>query len=134
MRNYLTPFSRFNMLDDFFNNRESFLDRGLTKHGGNYNIIRKNSEVYQIVLNVAGFRKEDVEITFEGNIITIKGSTRHEDTKDYIYQGFSSSFQNSFSIEEGSEVLGAEIKDGMLAIDIKEKKTIANQSQRIAIK
>ncbi|MCL2566814.1 MAG: Hsp20 family protein [Alphaproteobacteria bacterium] len=134
MKNSLTPFSRLdNLIDEFFNDRMSFFDRGFQR-AGYYNIVRKNDEIYQIVLNVAGFKKEDIEIIFEGDMLTIRGSVRQEQNQDrYIYQGFSSTFHNSFSIGENAEILDATVQDGMLIIDIFDKKQITHAT-RIAIK
>lgn len=145
MKNYLTPFSRVDsIIDDFFNDRTSIFDRGffdrnsmISSRGvGNYNLVKVSDDVYQIVLNVAGFKKEDIEITHDGEILTIKGSiSQSKDNKDnYIYQGFSSSFHNSFSIGADAEILKAEVKDGMLVIDVKDNKRITSQPKKISIK
>lgn len=141
MKNHLTPFFRVDsMIDEFFNDRKSFLDgiffdRSFTKGVGSYNIVKVSDNVYQIVLNVAGFKREDIEITHDGDMLIIKGAVSKSDDKDkYIYQGFSSSFHNSFSIGSEAEILGAEIKDGMLVIDIKDNKRITSLPKKIAIK
>ena len=136
MKNFLTPFSRFDsMIDEFFNDRISLFDKGFNTRSGSYNIIKKSDEVYQIVLNIAGFKKEDIDMTVEGDMLIIKGSIKQEQNKDkYIYQGFSSTFYNSFLIGKDAEILNAEVKDGMLVIDVKDHKQVTNQAKRIAIK
>jgi molecular chaperone IbpA len=135
MRNYLTPFSRIDsMIDDFFNDRTSIFDRA-NRLSGNYNVIKISDDIYQIALNVAGFNREDIEVIHDEDVLIIKGSVSQAKDKDkYIYQGFSSSFHNSFSIGRDAEILNAEIKDGILIIEIKDYKHISNQPKKIFIK
>ncbi len=133
MKNFLTPFSRFDsIIDEFFNDKFSF--GSFNTRSGNYDIIRKSDSVYQIILNIAGFQKEDIDITVEGDTLMVRGSIQQEQNKDkYIYQGFSSNFYNSFFVGADAEILNAEVKDGMLIIDIEDHKHIENHVKRISI-
>lgn len=119
------------MFSRFFNGFEhpfSMLDNRLHS---NYNIKKLKDNEYSINLNVAGFNKEDISISLDKDTLVIRGDNHLEQKDDeYIYQGFSSSFSNSFSLSGDSEVKDAYIKDGILTIiikeNIKENKNVKN--------
>ena len=121
----LTAFSSPLLLG--FDEVERSLDR-LAKTAGDgyppYNIERlpkaeERGEVIRIVLAVAGFARDELEIVIEENELTVRGRQREEEARTYLHRGIAArQFQRTFVLAEGIEVLGAGLKDGLLSIDL----------------
>ena len=134
---YLKPIrtnSMFSLFDDFFA-RDSFFKDSFHTIGSSYNIEKLGLDSYRLSINVAGFRKDEISLSLDNGYLTIEGKHKLEKKEsDYIHRGFASEFCNSFSIEEGSEVLDAYVADGILHVDIKVKKPLHKSPQNIAIR
>ena len=120
--NSLRPFSIG--FDDMFDQFESMLgDGGLVKNNyPPYNIRKAGKDKYAIELAIAGFNKNDVEVEFEDNLLTVKtkkiDKTVEKDGDEIIHKGISQrSFSRSFTIADDVKVDGAELKDGLLTIN-----------------
>ena len=121
--NSLRPFSIG--FDNMFDQFESLLgDGGLSTQSNYppYNIIKAGKDKYAIEVAVAGFNKDDVEVEFEDNLLTVKtkkvDKTVEKDGDEIIHKGISQrSFSRSFTIADDVKVNGAELKDGLLTIN-----------------
>ena len=110
-----------------FDQVERTLDR-LAKTAGDgyppYNIERlpktvEHGEIIRIVLAVAGFAREELEIVIEENELTVRGRQADEEARTYLHRGIAArQFQRTFVLAEGIEVRGASLKDGLLSIDL----------------
>lgn len=87
-----------------------------------YNIERiehGDVEMLRITLAVAGFAKENLEIATEDNQLVIRGRQTDEVEREFLHRGIASrQFQKAFVLADGMRVLGAELKNGLLAIDL----------------
>ena len=88
-----------------------------------YNIerlIRDGAEVLRITLAVAGFSIDDLEISTEDSQLVIRGRQMEDDTpRDFLHRGIAArQFQKAFVLADGMRVLGAELKNGLLSIDL----------------
>ncbi len=89
-----------------------------------YNIERIAAEGNQperlrITLAVAGFSRDDIEVTQEESQLWIRGRQREDKTRDYIHRGIAArQFQRNLLLAEGMRVLGAELANGLLSIDV----------------
>jgi molecular chaperone IbpA len=84
-----------------------------------YNIIKENDDVYRIDIALAGFDKEDINISVDNSTLIIKGELSTDEDKYVVHKGIATrKFTRSFSLGEFMEVTGAEFKNGMLNIDI----------------
>ena len=75
----------------------------------------------QLKLQLAGFNKDDVEVEYEDNLLTVKTKdvkrTEEKEGDEIIHRGISQrSFARSFTIADDVKVNGAELKDGLLTI------------------
>ena len=136
--NSLRPFSVG--FDDMFEQFESMLGNGNLSMQSNYppyNIRRTGKDKYAIEVALAGFNKNDVEIEYEDNLLTIRTKENNKlkvknDDVDIIHRGISKrQFTRSFTIAEDVKINVAELKDGLLTInceriipDYKKKKLI----------
>ena len=135
--NSLRPFSIG--FDDMFDQFESMLGNGSLGVQTNYppyNIRKAGKDKYAIEVAVAGFNKDDVEVEYEDNLLTVKTKdvkrTEEKEGDKVIHRGISQrSFTRSFTIADDVKVNGAELKDGLLTIscekiipEIKKKRLI----------
>jgi len=90
-----------------------------------YNIERvpageSRNEVLRITLAVAGFRRDDLDVVLEERQLVIRGRQAEDDkNRHYLHRGIAArQFQRAFVLAEGIEILGAELRDGLLSIDL----------------
>ena len=121
--NSLRPFSIG--FDDMFDQFENMLGNGGLSMQSNYppyNIRRTGQDKYSIEVALAGFSKNDVEVEFEDNLLTVRTkqvdkSENKNDDGEIIHKGISQRhFARSFTIADDVKVNGAELKDGLLTI------------------
>lgn len=83
-----------------------------------YNVIKINEDKLVMEFAVAGFKKSDIAITTEKNILTIKAD-KVADDKAYLHKGIAArKFTRSFTLPEYFEVSDAWFEDGILYIDL----------------
>ena len=121
--NSLRPFSIG--FDDMFDQFENMLGNGNSTMQSNYppyNIRKTGKDNYAIEVALAGFSKNDVEVEFEDNLLTVRTkvvdkSNKKTENSEIIHKGISQrQFARSFTIAEDVKVNGAELKDGLLTI------------------
>ena len=125
-----------------FDEVERALDR-LSKAAGDgyppYNIERlpkteESGDVLRITLAVAGFSRDELDVTIEENELVIRGRQKEEQARAYLHRGIAArQFQKTFVLAEGIEVLGADLKDGLLSIDLT-RPLVERVARRIDIK
>ena len=82
-----------------------------------YNVKKVDENKYVIELAVAGFGKSDIEITIEDGVLKISGSTKTDDSTNYLYKGIAErAFTRTFSLADTVEVKNADLINGMLKI------------------
>ena len=81
-----------------------------------YNIKKIEDNKYVIELAVAGFAKQDIEITMEDNKLIVKGNSA-DDTDNFIFKGIANrAFTRTFALDEQIEIKDAALFNGMLKI------------------
>jgi len=109
-----------------FDEIERALDR-VTKAADGYppyNIVRMaredgRPERLRITLAVAGFARDELDVTIEESQLVIRGRQNEEQTRQYLHRGIAArQFQRTFVLADGMEVLGADLKNGLLSIDL----------------
>jgi HSP20 family molecular chaperone IbpA len=110
-----------------FEDIDRMLDR-IGKSSGDgyppYNIERiraaeGQSETIRIVLAVAGFTQDQLEVTVEDNEPTIRGEQNADEPRDYLHRGIAArQFQRSYVLADGLIVKSAELNSGLLAIEL----------------
>ena len=89
-----------------------------------YNIERvardgDRPEHLRITLAVAGFTREQLDITLEENQLVIRGRQMDDKSRQYLHRGIAArQFQRSFLLAEGMRVLGADLVNGLLCVDL----------------
>ena len=83
-----------------------------------YNIERVSEDKYTLELAVAGFKKEDIDISIEKNTLKIEGESAKKDA-DYIHKGLASrKFTRAFHLNKYMEVDKAGMEDGILKVHL----------------
>ena len=99
-----------------------------------YNIEKVGDDQYRIVMALAGFDKEDIEIVVEQKRLTVRGHKREPDSGTYLHRGIATrSFQRQFDLADYVEVTGATMGQGLLVIDLKRELPEALKPRRIPI-
>ena len=77
-------------------------------------------EVLRITLAVAGFTRDQLDVMIEDSQLVIRGRQNEDERhRQFLHRGIAArQFQRVFVLAEGIEVAGAELKDGLLAIDL----------------
>ena len=102
---------------------DRFFDMDLTRDSGYppYNIRKINEAQYVIEIALAGFSKEDIEVEVTEGNLTIRSKEEKETDEDesFVHKGIAKrSFLRSFTLSDDIIVKGADLKDGMLIIDL----------------
>ena len=109
-----------------FDEIERVLDRVAKAADGYppYNIERlagdgQKPERLRITLAVAGLTRDQLEVTIEENQLLIRGRQQDDKSRHYLHRGIAArQFQRTFVLAEGMEVLGADLRNGLLEIDL----------------
>lgn len=119
--------------DRIFNDR---LYNGNTNYPP-YNIVKHDEDSYGIEIAVAGFSKEEITVQVDQDQLTIRGvkSRTEEKSTEYLHRGLAArDFEQTFTLAEYMEVIGAKVDNGMLEIDIKRVIPEALKPRQIEIK
>ena len=116
-----TPFGGLGLdIDKFFsatNNTTTYPPYNIIKHGDG-----SETDEYLLEFAVAGFKKENIKIKTEKNVLSLTGEMPDREFREgegYIHKGIASrKFSRSFTLPEYVEVSGAEMEDGMLYIKL----------------
>jgi HSP20 family molecular chaperone IbpA len=89
-----------------------------------YNIERlarttEHPERLRITLAVAGFRRDQLEITIEGGQLVIRGRQQDDKERTYLHRGIAArQFQRVFLLADGMQVASADLSNGLLSVDL----------------
>lgn len=117
--NFAFPRNVFLGFDHIFNELDN-----ISKHAQDsyppHNVVKEDELNYVLEMAVAGFKEDDISIELKDNILTIEGAReRRREPEKYIHKGISArKFKKSFRLSEYTEVNGADLMDGILAIQL----------------
>src|ERR1700726_847080 len=76
-------------------------------------------ERLRITLAVAGFTSDQIDVTIEESQLVIRGRQQDDKARQYLHRGIAArQFQRTFVLADGMDVLGADLKNGLLAVDL----------------
>jgi HSP20 family molecular chaperone IbpA len=80
---------------------------------------RPSAELLRISLAVAGFTRDQLEITVEDSQLVVRGRQQDDKSRDFLYRGIATrQFQRTFVLADGIEVRAADLSNGLLSIDL----------------
>jgi HSP20 family molecular chaperone IbpA len=89
-----------------------------------YNIERLDApdgegELLRITLAVAGFARDDLDITVEDNQLNIRGRITDDQPRAFLHRGIAGrQFHKAFVLADGMDVVGAQLTNGLLLITL----------------
>lgn len=109
-----------------FERLEQLLER-TAKNGDGYppyNIEQSSEDRLAITLAVAGFSREELQVTVEDRQLVIRGKQIDAENRNFLHRGIAArQFQRAFVLAEGIEVTGAALENGLLRIDLERPKS-----------
>ncbi len=109
----------------------------LGQNGENYpplDLIKIDENRFRIEIAVAGFRREEIDIAAQQNVLVIRGERSEERGTDYVHRGIANrSFERQFALADHIQVRGADLKDGMLSLDLVREIPEAMKARKIEI-
>ena len=121
--NSLRPFSvGFDSIFDEFDRMLESTERYSTNYPP-YNIKRVNDTDYRIEVALAGYSKDDIEVELKDSALTVRNKSKEKTVDEkgngVIHKGISTrQFERAFTISEDIKVKNAELKNGLLTIDL----------------
>jgi molecular chaperone IbpA len=111
--------------DPFFIGFNRELSRLNTAHKTNsqsyppYDLLKLDEDTYRLSIAVAGFTKDDISVSVDNGTLIIKGELVEVTDAEVVHKGIAGrKFTRSFALGEYMEVTGADMKDGMLHINV----------------
>ena len=102
-----------------------------------FDLIKTGENDYRIQLAVAGFKPEEIDITAQQNVLIVTGRKNEESEEkgaDWIYRGIATrSFERRFGLADHIQVKGADLKDGLLLVDLVREIPEAMKPKKIEI-
>lgn len=99
-----------------------------------YNIEVLEDNRYTITLAVAGFERDELDIKVENNVLSIRGEKAKNEERKYLHQGIANrTFERKFNLADYVEVMGANLSNGLLTINLVKEIPEAMKPRRIAI-
>jgi molecular chaperone IbpA len=87
-----------------------------------FDLVRSGDNQYRIDLAVAGFKPDEIDVTAHQNVLVVSGFKSDQDEEsgaDFIYRGIANrSFERRFALADHVQVRGADMKDGLLSIEL----------------
>tara|TARA_B000000609_G_scaffold150228_1_gene135447 strand:+ start:317 stop:757 length:441 start_codon:yes stop_codon:yes gene_type:complete len=130
MTNKLSIFNQLRPVTVGFDNVFDHFERMIDDHNFNqmtatnfppYNIVKTGDYTYDVELALAGFSKDDIDVEYKDNMLTVKSKekAKDDDVNGMLHRGISKRwFAKAFTIADDVEVKGAELKDGLLKISM----------------
>ncbi|WP_208437644.1 Hsp20 family protein [Bartonella taylorii] len=102
-----------------------------------YNIERLTEDSYRISMAVAGFSQDEIDIETHCNQLIVKGDRKPEndnEEREFLYRGIASrAFERRFHLADHVKVIGAELGDGLLHIQLKREMPAELKPKKIAV-
>ena len=123
--------------DRLFDMLENSNAGGVGENYPPFDLIKLGDNQYRIELAVAGFKSNEIDITAQQNVLIVTGGKSDEtqdQATDYIYRGIANrSFERRFALADHIQVKGADLKDGLLSIELIREIPEAMKAKKINI-
>ena len=99
-----------------------------------FDLMQVDDNHYRINLAVAGFARDEIDITAQQNQLIVAGKKSEDDRTDYIHRGIANrQFERRFGLADFIKVTEADLKDGLLSIDLVREVPEAMRPRKVAI-
>lgn len=131
-----TPYRRSMIgFDRLFDTLEKATAQQPTEGYPPFDIEKLSDDSFRIMIAVAGFRPEEVEVTSHGATLTVTGRKAEENgQRQWLHRGIAArAFERRFELADYVQVRSADLKDGLLVIELERQVPEAMKPRRIAI-
>ena len=122
-----------NLFDEYDNVRSS-----LTANFPFYNIVKKENNKFDIEVALAGYDKKYIVVEYEDNVLHIRSVKEAKSNKEkdgVIHRGIAKRyFSKAFTIADDVEIEGAELKNGLLKVSLKQIVPEGKKPKTITVK
>lgn len=99
-----------------------------------YDIVKTDDDTYRISIAVAGFAQDDLDITFQSNLLTVTGKKQESPSEGYLHRGVAGRpFEHRFELADHVRVDGADLNNGLLTIELVREIPEALKPRKISI-
>jgi molecular chaperone IbpA len=100
-----------------------------------YNIEKTGEDAYRLTMAVAGFGRDEIDVTVHENALTVTGKAKNgENDGRYLHRGIARrAFERRFSLADHIKVVGASLDNGMLHVDLVHEVPEAMKPRKIEI-
>lgn len=102
-----------------------------------YNIEKRGDDTYRISMAVAGFSEEELNLVTQDNVLVVTGKHNEEEkeeTGSYLHRGIAArSFERRFQLADHVKVTSAQLKNGLLHVELKREVPEAKKPRVIRI-
>jgi len=100
-----------------------------------YNVKKIDDDTYVVELAVAGYDREDLDITVDKDTLIIKSDRENEDKSEFFYRGIAGrKFTQTFTLGEYMIVKSASLENGILTVKIEREVPEEAKPKTIRIK
>ncbi|MBX4864440.1 Hsp20 family protein [Rhizobium leguminosarum bv. viciae] len=99
-----------------------------------YDIVKTGDDTYRISIAVAGFTQDELDVTFQSNLLTVTGKKQEAAAEGYLHRGIAGrQFEHRFELADHVSVNGADLSHGLLSIDLVREIPEALKPRKISI-
>ena len=99
-----------------------------------FDLIKVDENHYRINLAVAGFSRDEIDITAQQNQLIVSGKKGEDDGIDYVHRGIANrQFERKFGLADFIKVAEADLKDGLLSVELVREIPEAMRPKKIQI-
>ena len=99
-----------------------------------FDLIKLDDNRYRIEIAVAGFGRDEIDITSQQNVLIVRGQKGEDESANYVHRGIANrSFERRFALADHIQVRGADLRDGMLAIELEREIPESMKPRKIEI-
>ena len=124
MNNTLARWERYSPvgigMEEMFKRLDAFADNGSSYPP--YNIVRLNDDSQQLQIALAGFLKDDIEVTVEKSVLSVSVSKSYETDGEYVHRGIAQrGFSRNWELSDDTKVKEVTYIDGLLRITLEQE-------------
>jgi len=99
-----------------------------------YDIVKTGDDTYRIAIAVSGFSEEDLDLTYQSNLLTVTGKKSESQAAQFLHRGIAGRpFEHRFELADHVRVVGADLTNGLLSIELVREIPEAMKPRKISI-
>ena len=137
MNNALARWETYNPvsfgLEDMFKRLDVLTDSAATNYPP-YNIIKVSDELHRLEIALAGFKREEIEVAVERNVLTVKTNREGTDGREYTHKGLARrTFARNWQLSDDAVVENVKYEDGLLTLNVRKEVPEAQKRKLLPI-